>query len=104
MKTMKLKGRWIALASIVGLLAVAVPSFAWYGQGGGPGMGYGVQCNRGYGMGMGYGMMGPATAAPTLTAAQQKQVSAIQSKYQPQLAIPAGREFAFCGWFVQFAS
>jgi septal ring factor EnvC (AmiA/AmiB activator) len=70
MKTTKIHRKRMAATALVALLAIATPAFAWMGSWSGYGMGYGG---------------GPATAGATLTAEQQKQVDAIQSKYQPQL-------------------
>lgn len=49
------------------IVTFATPAFAWMGN-----------------YGMGYGG-GPATARATLSAEQQKQVDAVQGKYQPKL-------------------
>jgi hypothetical protein len=67
MKPKTINGKWIALTTLVALFALATPALAWWGYG------------------PGYGMMGGGAPGPNLTGTQQKQVSAIQSKYQSQL-------------------
>lgn len=67
MKTTKAHRNRITATALVALLAIATPAFAWMGN-----------------YGMGYGG-GPATAGAALSVEQQKQVDAVQSKYQPQL-------------------
>lgn len=85
MKQMKSKRNWIALASILALVALATPGFAWTGYGPGYGMmgsGYG-----GYGM-MGpgyYGMMAPVAETSAPTDASQNQVGAAQSQFQTEV-------------------
>lgn len=67
---MKNNRKLIAATTILAMVALATPAFAWMGDWSGTRMGRG---------------MGPAAGAQALTAEQQKKVDEIQGKHQPQL-------------------
>jgi hypothetical protein len=64
MRQMKSKRTWIVFASVIGLLALAAPGFAWWGYG------------------PGYEMMGSGYGPQATLASQQNQGNAVQSTTQ----------------------